>query len=376
MAARRTVDWIWPVSLLWIAILPLQSEELNYAYGANFQLIRPLSVPRNEDYLEKGQSALRSSLSWVNVWSIQDERFLIDGEEIQLGGSYRYALSDRWQLGLHFSFVSQGGGSFDNQIEAFHDASRVGQSQRTRYQQNTFNVSYEPYGPIYPLFDRTFGESYYRRLLPRRYPHVSNDESLPFDIDDRLLWLNQGRLADVLEVPAAGGERSGWGDPRLFTQVVLWQGNGFWRSLHLGLEAKIPAHGGELIGAPGLDATASLAARQQWNRQIKTWVGTSLTHFGEIHYRFFKLPRYQWTWRTGLDFEQDADLTLFAEYLYFSPPTHNFGELSRPGHQIALGGRLKMDQNYRLQFAVIENFLNYGVTPDIGLFFSGEYQLR
>lgn len=66
-----------------------------------------------------------------------------------------------------------------------------------------------------------------------------------------------------------------------------------------------------------------------------------------------------------------ADWNLFTEYFYFTRPVENLGRLARDGHQIGRGF-VCHSGHWRFQAGLVENLINFGVTPDVGPGFSCE----
>jgi hypothetical protein len=54
---------------------------MDYPYGVGFQLINLPLLPIDNENPGKGKVSGRISTRLINVWSIQSNRFIIDGEE-------------------------------------------------------------------------------------------------------------------------------------------------------------------------------------------------------------------------------------------------------------------------------------------------------
>jgi Protein of unknown function (DUF3187) len=142
--------------------------QLIFPYAASFQTVRVPLAAIDEDMLQHGGAGARISLAWMNVWSLSNDGYLIDGEETQAELTLRYQLSRNVQIGAALPYVVQGGGFTDAGIEAFHRATGVTQGERDRYPRNTINVSYELYGPYYWRIDADPARTLLRPL-PRRW---------------------------------------------------------------------------------------------------------------------------------------------------------------------------------------------------------------
>ncbi|MBI3396435.1 MAG: DUF3187 family protein, partial [Spirochaetia bacterium] len=190
---------------------------IDYPYAVTFQTVRVPMMPLYETAPGEGRWALRSSTRWINVWSYQLSRFVVDGEELQLEPAARYGLTAHVQVGGSIPLKSQGGGTLDGPIQGFHRAFGFTQDHRESYPRNTFNVSYEPLGPYYGFIDRdpvkTFARAFTQRLYPRT--HLDPPVQLAgFDVP--------GRPASETIV-GPGRSQSGVSDPRFFIQ---WQALG------------------------------------------------------------------------------------------------------------------------------------------------------
>ena len=66
---------------------------MDYPYGVGFQIIHLPLLPIDNVNPGKGKFSARVNVRQINVWSIQSNRFITDGEEGQLEPSLRYALT-------------------------------------------------------------------------------------------------------------------------------------------------------------------------------------------------------------------------------------------------------------------------------------------
>ncbi|MCB1324947.1 MAG: DUF3187 family protein [Spirochaetales bacterium] len=365
---RRILQWGVGTALFIPAAGMAQS--LDYPYAVAFQTVRLVHTPVDETKLESGALSARLNLRWINVWSLQDERFLIDGEEFQAGTTLRYQLSERLQFGGSAVLIGHGGGSLDRMIEWFHRTTGVTQGQRDRYPRDRFNVSYEPYGPYYPLLKPPGPDD--RGPGNRSYPRSSLEPPVEFSDQLRVLALASA-VPEAEEIAGAGITRTGVGDPNVFAQLLLYESADWLERVNLGLNVKFAGRGAEQIVTPGTDVTASLSAGQAWiPGLLHSSLGVSYTHYRLQRYRELELPPGQWVVRPRLELRLNQ-ITWFGEYVYFSRPVLDFGELSRDGHQVALG-LVSHREQVDVTFAIVENFVTFGVTPDIGFQVSAEWR--
>jgi hypothetical protein len=378
MTARNLSGALALLGLSLTALTAPRAESFSHPYAASFQTVRVPLAAIDEDMLERGAAGARISIAWMNVWSISNDGFLIDGEETQAEVALRYQLSRHLQVGAALPYLVQSGGFMDASIEAFHRATRVTQGERDRYPRNTVNVSYELYGPYYWRIDADPTRTLLRRILPRPYPRQLLFPSAPaaLEQDDPLFTAFLIAETDSLvaeEVVRSGDSAAGPGDVRAFAQWRVFSGGGLLEELRLGLQGRAPAATGDLHGSLGRALSASVALRTRLGAESDATslsVGASWTVFDQRRYRGLILPATQWTLRLRAE-QPIGDWKLFAEYFYFTRPVENLSRLARDGHQIGLGF-VYDSGDWRFQAGLTENLINFGVTPDVGVGFSCE----
>ena len=203
-----------------------------------------------------------------------------------------------------------------------------------------------------------------RRFDWRQYPRVWFDPPIQ-------LQLGPLDLSPFTEsVPGASRDRNAPGDPRFFIEGIVWQ-KGL-HSLTVGGQVKYPLNSGVLIGSPGMDHSLFAVFHRQ-DGPFRYRFGVSYTHFEWVEYGLLELPRHQWVLRPAMEVDFGR-WDMILEYVYFSSPVNHFGRLSKPGHEIAVGWVGDFDP-YKIELGVVENFGNFGVTPDIGFQFALEVAL-
>ncbi len=349
--------------LLFLVGSPLHAY-IDYPYAVSFQTIREPLLPLDEEEPGLYQGSFRMSLRWANVWSIQNDRFIIDGEELQAEPSFRFQPAENLQVGVSLPFKYQGGGVLDHTIEEFHDLIGVSQSQRRSYPRNRWNVSYEPLGPFYGFIDRNPLLTYMRKYESRTYPRSPEDPPITLALPEEL------RETIVINHPA----RSGTGKPKLFAQYALFRGGSLVDSVVVGATLAYPLFGSDShFSSSGRDISPFLVVKKRFlEERLLFKAGISYVKYGMMNYLYLKLPAQQWVFRPSLEYSQ-KEWSYIVEYVYYTAPVKNFGRLSRPGHQIALGANWKRG-SYIFSTALVENLINYGNTPDIGFVTSLEYK--
>ncbi len=378
MFARCSLAALACLALEFMFPTALRAETFAHPYAASFQTVRVPLAAIDEDMLQRGGAGARISLAWMNVWSLSNDGYLIDGEETQAELTLRYQLARNVQIGAALPYVVQGGGFTDASIEAFHRATGVTQGERDRYPRNTVNVSYELYGPYYWRIDADPARTLLRRIFPRPYPRELLFPSAPaaLEQEDPLLAAFLIAETDSLiaeDVVRSGDAAAGPGDVRAFAQWRVYAGDAWLEEIRIGLQGRAPAATGDLHGSLGRALSASVAVRTRAGAGPDApafSLGASWTGFDQRRYRGLKLPATQWTLRLRAE-QPFEDLSLFAEYFYFTRPVENLGRLARDGHQIGLGFAYTSG-DWRFQAGLTENLINFGVTPDVGVGFSCE----
>lgn len=352
---------------------------MDYPYGVGFQLINLPLLPIDNENPGKGKFSGRISTRLINVWSIQSNRFIIDGEEGQVEPSLRYSLTDNSQIGFSTPIISRGGGFLDQSIETFHRVTGVSQGGRDRYSRNEFNTSYEPLAEYYPFFDQNLFDSYVRRTYDfRNYPRNSSDPPVDFPTQEnearRLVinyyypYLNEYKTEDSI----GNYDSIARGNPKLFFQSTILKGNFLYDKITAGSQIRTSTHSVELIGTPGTDFSLFAVYHKDWfDGKINWKFGVSYSQFEMQRYRNLDLRKNQWTFRPSLTYNISETWKVNLEYVYFASPILHWNRLSTPAHQVGIGIGHKSD-NYFLQFGVFENIITYSNTPDIGFLFSIE----
>lgn len=348
---------------------------IDYPYASQLQTIRRPLIPLNET----GQETLtgRVSLRWMNVWAYSNNRYVIDGEEAQAEGTIKYSWKQKYTLGFALPMIYQGGGALDSPIETFHRMTGVTQAKRDQFKENTLNVSYEPLGRYYALFENNPVGAYARLNQNRIYPRNPGDPPLTLnEIQDSALKdyiiFKYPELAGRTSTEAIGLEavdRAGMSNARSFLELLLIQSGH--HKFYSGLQIKIPGKSIPYMATPGWDESIYLVHEYDINKNLLFKTGISFTRFDYTKFPWFNLPREQWVLRTSMEYNIGIKGTIISEYLVFSKPVDNMGKLSRPGHMVTLGYEKKSPKG-KMTIAVIEDLINFNNTPDIGFMASAE----
>lgn len=352
---------------------------MDYPYGVGFQIIHVPMLPLDNVNPGKGKISVRVSSRLINVWSIQSNRFITDGEEGQIEPSIRYAITDDSQIGFSSPLIARGGGFLDKTIESFHRSVGVTQGQRDQYSRNEFNVSYEPLAPYYPLLDKDLLSAYIARTYDlRNYPRISSDPPVNFPsqqnefrkiiVNKYFPYLNEYKIEDSI----GNYDSLARGNPKLYFQSTVLKGDFLFDKITAGIQVKIPINSVELIGTPGTDTSVFAVYHKKWFDGKVDWkFGISYSYFEKLKYRNLDLRRNQWTFRPSLVINFENDWKAHLEYVYYASPIVHWNRLSVPTNQIGFGVSRNIN-DYSLQIAAFENILTYSNTPDIGFLISLE----
>lgn len=110
---------------------------IDYTYTSNLISIRTPLLP----ILENDDDFYKFSLSVKNIFSLQYERFVIDGEEWEASFTNHKKISNRYFVGTTISYKLQTGGILDPFIEAFHRSFNITQQYRDIHPRNKIFIS-------------------------------------------------------------------------------------------------------------------------------------------------------------------------------------------------------------------------------------------
>lgn len=366
--------WRSRLVLLLAALAPgVLHAYIEFPYAAGFQTIRMPLLPRGSEPWKKGDMEIQFSAGWMNVWSIQSNRFILDGEEVRLNAGLSWGLSNRLRVGIVAPYVIQGGGILDRTIERFHSATLVTQGHRQEFPRNKFNVSYEPLGPYYPILqqlERVIESSY----LPRKYPRSDIDPPVAYLPDPETSAFLGYDLDWFPEDSLDARTRSGPGALRIYADYRLPISSDYFEAMVFSVQGASEGSSATVAGNTGRSLSFSTLIRSEKKVHSYYWAaGLSYTMFEDRKFRLLELPAQQWAFRPRLGYLME-DAEIFGEYVFYSSPVKNWGKLSAAGHEIALGVSTELG-SYSLEIAVIENFITYSTTPDVGFYASLRRQL-
>ncbi len=324
--------------------------------------------------MEAEDNFFRISISMKNIWSLQYERFIIDGEEWEATGVINKRINKKLILGLQISYKLQSGGIFDSIIEAFHRSTNTTQQHREKFPKNKIQISYEPYGYLYQLYDDTFFTKEIRRRYPREYPRnpLQPPPLLPLETislyDGSYFKFNE--MIFPLEIIARKAfDYANFDNPKLYIQNLLFKNNNY--KISLGIRTKIPfVNQSDYFYFSGWDVAMFFSNSFLYKKNLEFLSGISYTLFELKKLNWIRMPNHQWSFRFQINYYKK--LIYFSEYVYISKTILNLGRLSEDSHYLTFGIK-KYFSNSILTVSFTENFYLYATSPDVGVYLS--YQI-
>lgn len=347
---------------------------IDYSYTSNLITIRTPLLP-----LIRGENNFfRISISMKNIWSLQYERYIIDGEEWEIQGIFNRKITNNNVIGLEIPYKLQTGGIFDPAIEFFHRSTGTTQQYRERFPKNKIQVSYEPYGFLYEFYDETFYTKEMRRVFPRAYPR--NSLQTPPFLPMNIISLPNGSYFVVnslifpLEYIARDSKTyDGMDNPKMYFQNTFLE-NSYYKFLW-GIYSKIPIKNKtNYFYSAGWDTSLFLSNSYIFNKKIEVFSGISYTLYEFKKFLWIHMMDHQWSLRFQINY-YDNNSMYFFEYVFFNKPILNLGRLSEDSHYFSIGIKKNLI-NSNFVFALIENFYFYATSPDVGLYCSYEFFLN
>ncbi|MFN3604672.1 MAG: DUF3187 family protein [Leptonema sp. (in: bacteria)] len=343
---------------------------IDYSFTSNLITLRSPLLPR----LEIKENFFRISVSSKNIWSLQYERYIIDGEEWEVKGTWNQRIKRNWSFGLEVPYKIQGGGIFDSFIEAFHRTTGTTQQHREKFPKNKLQVSYEPYGFLYQMYDQTVFTKEMRRSYPRSYPRKPQEPPpfLPLNI---FSYFNGSYfIINNLVLPLEIIERkakdfSALDNPKFYIQNFVFE-SGTYRGIG-GIQIKIPfVNKTDYFYFGGWDVSIFFSNSYLFKKDFEFLWGVSYTSYEFKKYREIRMSNHQWSIRLHINYYKN--FIYFFEYLFLSKPILNMGRLSEDGHFFSLGIQ-KYYKDSLFIVSLIENFYFYATSPDVGLHLSYQY---
>ena len=285
-----------------------------------FEFTKASTMPRMPGTLAAGQTELSTLVTWTSRWANTDSRAYVgDGEAVWLTNIVSVGVTDRLSLAFELPAAWHGGGGLDGLIWGFHDLGGVTDNER-----------------------RDFGRNGFRFEL-----HDSDSD-----------W-----IADADEKGAF------FEDPFLRLSLLLSEGRG--RSPRTSLEVMLRLGGGraeEFLDDAGPELALGLTAAAGWGE----WHGyaglsrvfVAADEFGGIELADRRTEGFlavEWEWRPGR--------SAVAQWLFSTGFAEDYHVYAESAHEVHVGLKWAAGAATTLEVAMIENFIHFDNSPDLGFHF-------
>ncbi len=340
---------------------------IDYNYTSRLITIRnpllPIFTTENDFY--------NVSFSIKNIWSLQYEKFIIDGEELEVKLWKNLKFYRKWNSGFFLTYKLQSGGFLDSTIGRFHKIFGIRQQHRDQFPRNKIQISYEPYGEFYQFYDDTQYTKNLRRKL-RIYPRSGFFPPLFLPLDFVLtphvsyFYLNNNLFP--LELIPKKGNYDGMDNPEYYFQYKVYQDSK--TKTFVGIRNKIPIIKNKYnyFYSAGIDTSLYISGSYLFLKNYEFLYGISYTNFEFHKWEWIQMLDHQWSLRFQWNIYNKNNI-YFIEYLFMSRQILNIGRLSEDSHYLSFGIK-KIIENKLITFSIIENFYLYATSPDFGIYFS------
>lgn len=294
---------------------------LALASQSPFQSLRHGPVPRTPSTLARGETQLRVTGTWVNVWAWdrKNDDYLLDYESLHLTGSLGYGLSDAVQLDVQIDSRFGFGGSMDGLIEGFHDLFGIGQAGRDRFPRGRYRLRIDPGNGLPPVDLGEDDSGTYSRTMAVTVQHnvTCGTEVLP---------------------------------------ALAWSATARWE---LGEQAG-------LEGGSGFDLSAAVAASRRWG----DWYGyltLAYTWFGRETAYGIPLEDTQASALVGAEWRFHPRTSAILQLLATQGVAIDLDPFSEPSWEITVGLKSEIATGLVLETGLIENLVTFDNSPDFGV---------
>lgn len=280
-------------------------------------LFRPNTSMAAPSYAPKGSWVSFTSLTWGNVWNVDEDHYRIDGEWLLLTTKASYVLRDELEVGLCIPAMGRTGGFGDSLIEGFHDL---------------------------------FGLSNAGR---EGYPH----DKMVVEVD----------TPDGKKVFYEGNEW-GLGDISLFGSWIVTQGGTFLPCTVIEAGITLPTGDEDKllgIGEPVWGMAVLMTKRIGSSRWLVT-VGASGSYCNRDRMFGIEVNQEQFALLSGLEYEWSPRLSLIAQELMSSPFAKDFHDLSEPTNELNVGMKFRIGELGAMEISVQEDLFNFNNSADFG----------
>ena len=254
------------------------------------------------------------SASWSNVWS-EDTYYLIDHEMLETRVRLLYGINRKFQVGGELEYRSYFGGVMDGFIDGFHELFGLTQAEKENYPSNSthFILRDENLNDI-----RNTGEN-------GDWDHMS--------LSVYGTWL---LVAGDRQIPAVG----------LIAQI------------RQGIDTPFD-------DSNALDAGIGIGLSKRWADQWYSYHNLSFSWFGETELRELEFKKNTIGFMNALEWRIIPTISLLLQYRLDSAAVEGYTSLNQTTHEFDLGAKWRIGSGGALEFAIVENFINYDRGADV-----------
>jgi hypothetical protein len=282
-----------------------------------FQSLRTGLGPRLPSSIGEGRFELRVAEDWARVLSVKDE-WEMDYDVLHSNLGFSWGLTDRLRIDVDYETGTRTTGYLDTFIIAFHRTFNLALENRRQYQHHPQTITISP-----------------------------RDGSAPIVVDEH--------------------------DPQPFQQALiasgqytLLQGDEEVPVLAASLSLRRVLDSGDVsLGSP-VDVAASISMAKRVG-PVNLYLGASAAWFGEENFQGLPLRSLMWAGVAGIEVPCFPWMSVTAQYLISSGGVDSLGDFSRPSHEITVGFKWDVGGGVLLDFAILENILDFYNTPDFGV---------
>jgi len=292
---------------------PLYAPSL--AIGNLFRPTGHISAP---SYAPAGTMIVQTSISWVNTWNVEPDRFMIDGEWIQIAARISRMMTEKVEVGLYLPFIARTGGIADSSIERFHKAFGLGNARREEFPRNQCRI----------------------------YIRGADDQQARWE-----------------------GDELGMSDLSLFSVWDVTHGDHNLPGLGVGCAVTLPTGDEDRLLGSG---SATFGASACLSKRIGTspwllFIGGAASYSGNKEIAGIALRPCQFAGLCGIEYEWSQRVSFIIQNLTTSPIAKDYYEFSDPVHELNLGVRLRGRQGGYAEISFQENLLKYNNSADVGI---------
>jgi len=282
-----------------------------------FQSLRTGLGPRLPSSIAEGRFELRVNEDWARVLSVKDE-WEMDYDVLHSNLAFSWGLTDRLRVDAEYETGTRTTGYLDTFIIAFHRTFNLALENRRQYQNHPQSITIRP-----------------------------RDGSAPIVVDEH--------------------------DPQPFQQALtlsgqytLLQGDEEVPVVAASLSLRRVLDSGDVSPGSPVDVGVSISMAKRVG-PLNFYLGASAAWFGEEDFQGLPLRSLMWAGVAGVEVRCFSWMSVTAQYLISSGGVDSLGDFSRPSHEITAGFKWDVGGGVLLDFAILENILDFYNTPDFGV---------